>query len=136
MCWNQFWFIFIDFGAQVGSKIQEKSMKNRLEIIQKNYQILMSFFLKFCRFWGPCWMVLGGFSAVVLRFFCLLLAPRAKMAPRPLQEGVRDRFWTIFHRFLVDFLPIFGQFLKHFWSNFGNCLIESRLMFKLISIII
>ena len=114
----------INFGSILGSKIDQKPSKNRWKIdwkiIKKSDQILISIFIEFTRFGGPCWAVLGGFSAVFLRFFCIFLHSCWLPGPRRPQDPSKKASGPI----LLDFWPIFERYLFDFWLIFEPCLVE------------
>ena len=63
----------------------------------------------------------------------------AKMAPRPLQEGLGTafgRFFIDFGRFLDQFWSIFGTSLIDFLNLFDRCLDKCFLMFQHILVIV
>ena len=100
------------FGSQVGPKLAPNRSQNRLKKLLKKWlhfgslpdRFLVDFGLQHGRprgsnemLFGALWVVLGHLGA--------------KMAPRPLQEGLGTDFWTNFGRFLEQFWLIFDAFL-------------------------
>ena len=117
--WSQLDSILGGFGepswSQVGTKSLQKSIpkmiKKTITISMASGWIFDSFGLQKGSPRGPPELTFRGLRASWGRL-------GAKMAPRPLQEGLRDRFSPIFGGFWEDVSSIFGRFLVGFLIDF------------------
>ena len=136
------------FGSQVGTKLAPNRFKNLSNKSSKQWShftslldwFLVDFGLQLRRPRGSNEMGFGALG-VVLSYL------GAKMAPRPLQEGLGtafgwfvDRFWSIFGPNLVDFWTNFAWLSDQVWLIFVNlfdrCLDKCCLMFQHILVIL
>ena len=109
------------FGSQVGAKLAPSCFKNRSKKSSKKWshfgslldRFLIDLGLQLRRPRGSYEMGLGALGVILGHL-------GAKMAPRPLQEGLGTDFWPIF----VDFWTNFGWFYFEFWLIFGPILID------------
>ena len=102
---------WLHFGRVLGAKWHQIASKINIKNHQTNPHILHRFYTDFLLIFASNFDVQGGSNEMGFGALGVVLGHLgAKMAPRPLQEGLGtafgrflDRFWSIFGQMLVDF---------------------------------